>query len=297
MIAVILAAGKSTRAEPLTVGRPKPLLKVANRPVLEHLLSCLQGIVQEAVIVVGFESSHIKEYFGSSFGKIRIKYVEQKSQLGTANALLSAKGEVKGRFLLVMGDDIYGNEDVKKCADEEFSILGAKVSDISSYGAIFSSGKYLEKIVEKPKSTDTNLANCGLYILDESIFEISEKLKKSPRGEFELTDALNEFCRQNKVSVVVSESWVPITYPWSLLKANEKILSLAKKNVLADVEKGVTIKGEVIAGKGTLLRAGTYIEGPVIIGENCDIGPNCYIRASTSIGNNCRIGNAVEVKN
>ncbi|MDD3873696.1 MAG: glucose-1-phosphate thymidylyltransferase, partial [Methanosarcina sp.] len=82
-----------------------------------------------------------------------------------------------------------------------------------------------------------------------------------------------------------------------LLRANEYLLKSLKRNCEGTVEPNATIKGEVLIGKGTLIRNGSYIEGPVIIGENCDIGPNCFIRPSTAIGNHVRIGNAVEIKN
>jgi bifunctional UDP-N-acetylglucosamine pyrophosphorylase/glucosamine-1-phosphate N-acetyltransferase len=95
----------------------------------------------------------------------------------------------------------------------------------------------------------------------------------------------------------VEDYWIPITYPWNLLEANEFFLSELKTKSLGKIEKGTTLKGVVVIGKNTLVRAGAYIEGPVVIGENCTIGPNCYIRAYTSIGNNCKIGNAVEIKN
>ena len=109
--------------------------------------------------------------------------------------------------------------------------------------------------------------------------------------------AVKIFAKKNKVVVQKAMFWMPATYPWNLLDANEKLLDEITSDVYATVEKGVTIKGKVIVGKNTLLRSGTYIEGPAVIGENCDIGPNCFIRSYTSIGDNCRIGNAVEVKN
>ena len=82
-----------------------------------------------------------------------------------------------------------------------------------------------------------------------------------------------------------------------MLETNEFFLNRIKKKIKGIIEKNVTIKGEVVIAKGTLVKSGAYIEGPVVIGENCVIGPNCYIRASTSIGNNSKVGNAVDIKN
>ena len=99
------------------------------------------------------------------------------------------------------------------------------------------------------------------------------------------------------MSVEKADFWFPVTYPWSLLDANEAILKNVSGKSEGKAEKGATLKGKVIVGKGTLIRSGAYVEGPVIIGKNCDVGPNCYIRPYTSIGDNCRIGNSVEIKN
>lgn len=297
MKAVILAAGKSTRTYPLTVSSPKALLRVANRSIIEHTLAQLQGFVDEAVIVTGYHAEQVRKQLGGSFGRVKITYVSQKEQLGTGNALLAAAGKVKGKFILLMGDDLYAREDIAKCMKAGYCILAKEVPDTSSFGSVLAKGNALAGIKEKEKGAKAGLANTGLYVVDERIFAVAGKLKKSSRGEYELTDAILEFAKLEKVSVVRASSWMPITYPWSLLEANERLLEKIGGDVYATVEKNAVIKGNVIVGKNSLIRSGVYIEGPAIIGENCDIGPNCYIRPFTSIGNNCRIGNGVEVKN
>ena len=92
--------------------------------------------------------------------------------------------------------------------------------------------------------------------------------------------------------------WLPISYPWSLLEANEMLLK-EKKEFKKEgvVEAGATLKGSVEVGRNSTIKAGSYIEGPVIIGDGCEIGPNCHIRPFTSIGNGCHIGNCADVKN
>ena len=297
MKAVILAAGKSTRTYPLTLNKPKVLLKVANKTILEHIFSQLQGLVDEVVIVVGHQADYLIKHLGSNYRNTKLTYVHQKKQLGTGDALLVAEKAITDRFVVIMGDNLYSREDIKRCLKYSSSILVKDVDRISDFGAITVEGNFLSDIKEKPKSASTHLANTGLYVLDKNIFSSIKKLKRSSRGEYEITDAVKAFAKKEKVAVEKASFWIPITYPWSLLEANEVILQNASRNISGTVEKGVTIKGNVAVGKNSLVRSGTYIEGPVIIGENCDIGPNCYIRAHTSIGNHCRIGNAVEVKN
>jgi len=296
MKAVILAAGKSTRTYPLTVKKPKALLKVANKSIIGRTLSQLHGIVDEAVIVIGKEGNQIKD-LGESYGSLKLSYVEQDKQLGTANALMAAEKLVKGRFILLMGDDLYNHEDIQRCLKHDYCILVKEVADVSGFGDVVIKDSFLHDIKEKPESKSPGHANTGLYVFDDKIFSICRKLKKSARGEYELTDAAIAFGKKHKVVVEHATFWKPITYPWSLLDANKRLLEGMSGDRYAIEEKNVTIKGKVIIGRHTLLRSGTYIEGPVVIGENCDIGPNCYIRGHTSIGDHCRIGNAVEVKN
>src|SRR3989344_4861215 len=192
MQAVILAAGKSTRTYPLTLTRPKPLLKVGNKAILEYNLDNLNGIVSEAIIVVGYKKNMIKEYFGKKYRGIKLKYVEQKQQLGTGHALLVAQNHVKGRFILMMGDDIYAKQDIKNCSRHRYSILASRVKDPRNFGVIIEKNSFMWDFEEKPRKPKSNLANNALYSLDEKIFDYLKKAKKSKRREIELPDALKQ---------------------------------------------------------------------------------------------------------
>jgi bifunctional UDP-N-acetylglucosamine pyrophosphorylase/glucosamine-1-phosphate N-acetyltransferase len=284
---------------PITLTRPKPLLQVANKTLLEHNLLQLSGLAGEAVIITGYMEGKIRESLGSSFSGIKISYVEQKEQLGTAHALLQAEGLLKGRFVVLMGDDLYSREDIVSCLKAKYCILGKEVSEPKNFGVISVSGKKMTGLIEKPEKPASNLANTGLYVLDDNIFPIIRSLKKSRRGEYEITDAIAEFAKKEDVSVeTVKGYWFPTGYPWNLLEANEFLLKAEKSfRVEGAVEKGATLKGCVAVGKGTTIKAGSYIEGPAVIGRDCDIGPNCHIRPFTSIGNGCHAGNCVEIKN
>src|SRR3989338_770025 len=306
MKAVILAAGKSTRFHPLTVNRSKFMLPVANKALLEHNLHqlLLTKAVDEAVIVVGFGSEQVMTKFGNSYGKMKLAYAFQVEQLGTGHALLQAEKFVakEKKILVMMGDDMYSNSDIKKCAGHDSCILARKVQDTSSFGKIVSEKGFLKGIVEKPAAGGGGLANTALYVLPAAIFPLLRKLKKSSRGDYEITDAVAELAGKSKVAVEEAGFWQPLTYPWSLLGANEAILRQIEKDKpqiapTAKIEKYATLNGFVAVGKNTLIRNGAYIEGPVVIGDNCIIGPNCFIRPCTSIGDNCKVGNAVEVKN
>src|SRR3989338_2486241 len=183
MQAVILAAGKSTRTYPLTLTRPKPLLKIANRTLLEHNLDSLNYFVSEVIIVVGYKKELIKKYVGNKYKNLKIRYVEQKRQSGTGNALLVAEKCIKNEFISLYGDDIYSKEDFKNILKNKYSILTSKVERQELFGVIVEKNNILVDLIEKPQKFFSNLVNAGLYKLDKKFFTVLKKLGKSKRDE------------------------------------------------------------------------------------------------------------------
>ena len=317
MKTVILAAGEGKRMRPLTYERPKVMLPVAGKPLVEHLLGEVKEAgIDEFIFVVGYHDETIRNYFGKGerWG-VDIQYVTQKTQLGTADALRKTEALVEDtdEFLMLNGDTIVSAEDVGKVIADDVNIaLGViKVKNPEDYGVIETEGEKITKIHEKMKEPPSNLINAGVYLLNESsIFEALSKTAKSKRGEFELTDSLQLLIEEGKRIIWKPiEHWVDVSHPWDLLAANELLMCKTPfvlrrsvfdktfKESLIIQEQNVNIKGEVSIGDNTVIKSGSYIEGPVVIGENSKIGPNCYIRANTSIGDNCHVGSAVEIKN
>lgn len=300
MQAVILAAGKSTRTYPLTLTKPKSLLKVAGKTIIEHNLDQLVGLVNEVYIVVGYKAEMIKEFIGNKFKGMNIKYIVQEKPLGNADALTKAEKQIKGKFILMFGDDLYNKKDIKKLLKCENAILAQKIKNPKQFGVLRVKNNVFVEVIEKPKVFISDLVNIGCFLFTKDIFNILGKIKLSKRNEYELTDAYNLLAKEKKIIVVTASNyWLPITFPWNLLEANEFLLSKikTKKNKKAQIEKNVQIKGNLIVGAGTIIKSGVYIEGNIKIGNNCVIGPNCYLRGATTIGNNCHVGQAVEIKN
>jgi bifunctional UDP-N-acetylglucosamine pyrophosphorylase/glucosamine-1-phosphate N-acetyltransferase len=299
MQAIILAAGKSTRTYPITLTRPKCLVKIANKAIIQHNLENLAGLADEAILVVGYMKEMIKKAFGNEFQGIKLTYVEQKEQLGTGHALLMAEKSIKERFMVIMGDDIYYRKSMESLLPHRNALLVQKVKDPSRFGVWLSKDGFVAGFAEKPTKLVSDLVNCGLYMLEPEIFQEIKKLEKSERGEYELNEAVNSYAKKHPVKCVDAEKgWLSVGYPWDILNANERLLDeIERPNVEGTIEPHAILKGNVSVGKGTVIMSGSYIEGPVMIGENCRIGPNCYVRPKTSIGNGCKVGNAVEVKN
>lgn len=300
MQAVILAAGKSTRTYPLTLTKPKPLLRVANTTVIEHNLRQLSGIVEEVIIVVGYRAEMIKEFLGDGYEGMKIKYVLQEETSGNASALALAKDYIRGRFILMFGDDLYSRADIENILKYDNAILAQRVDNPSSFGVLKTDGDKFVEVVEKPQEFISDLVNIGCFVFSSEIFGVLEDIKLSRRGEYELTDAYNLLAIRKEIKVVPVEGyWLPTTYPWSLLRANAFLLEKVESGIsgAAQIEEGVTLHGSVAVGGNTHIKCGTYIEGPVVIGKDCVIGPNAYLRAGTVIGNGCHVGQAVEIKN
>lgn len=305
MKALVLAAGEGTRLRPLTSNIPKPLLLVAGRPFLSHVLDALssQGI-KDVTILVGWKANKIKEHYGdgSPMG-MRISYLEQKERKGTAHAIGMAEGIMDEPFVCVNGDVVLFKPDLKRVlerfAQDQCTVMGAvEVPDPHRFGVIEEQDGFLKRIHEKPKTPPTNLINAGLFVFLPDIFEQIRSTPVSQRGEYEITDTLNTLASQGRVAVQpMHEDWIDVGMPWDLLRANELLMARLERRIDGTVEDGATLLGPVVVEEGARVRSGSYIEGPVYISSGCDIGPNCYIRPSTCLGPGVRVGASVEVKN
>jgi bifunctional UDP-N-acetylglucosamine pyrophosphorylase/glucosamine-1-phosphate N-acetyltransferase len=120
--AVILAAGKGTRMLPLTLETPKPMLKVLGKNLIEHKLELLPNEINEVVIIIGYLSEKIREYFGDEWNGKKISYVVQEKLDGTAGALWAAREVLKGRIFVMMGDDLYAKTDVTKILAHRYAM-------------------------------------------------------------------------------------------------------------------------------------------------------------------------------
>jgi bifunctional UDP-N-acetylglucosamine pyrophosphorylase/glucosamine-1-phosphate N-acetyltransferase len=300
MKVVILAAGRSTRAVPLTLTRPKPLLPIANKTILEHQLDALHGLIDGAVLVVGYLEEMIRDHMGDSYRGIHIDYVVQKEQLGTGHALLQCKDFIDGPFIAMNGDDLYDPADLTRLAQEEQASLSIEIEDPRSFG-VYEVNDDLEviRLEEKPEKPASNLANAGVYKFTPRVFDVLEETKLSSRGEIELTSAIQTIAESSVFRVVKAEGhWLPIGYAWDLLTANEYLLKhFLETNIDGEVHSAADVSGPLALGKGSVIRSGVVIEGPVCIGENSVIGPNAYLRPGTTIGNGCKVGQACELKN
>jgi UDP-N-acetylglucosamine diphosphorylase/glucosamine-1-phosphate N-acetyltransferase len=285
---------------PLTGSRPKVMIPVANRPMLEHLiLSAREAGLDDFVLVVGYHEKAVRAYFGdgSTFG-VSIRYATQRHQRGTADALSAAKEYVSGNFLLLNGDMILTSQDIRAFMKHDPPALAVFYHDHpEEYGRVKVAGTTVTGIAEKAPSGEGQLINAGAYLFSPDIFDRAAALEKSERGEYELTDAVSHYIQSGILAAHTLSCWRDVGNPWDLLEANSTLLGSMESEYLGEIEEGVVLKGAVRIGTGSIIRSGTYIEGPCIIGKGCAVGPHVYIRGATSIGDGCHVGHCTEIKN
>lgn len=277
MQAVILAAGKSTRTFPLTATRPKPLLTIANKTLIEHKLDSLLGIAHEVIIVVGYRKEMIEKTVGNSYRGMHIRYVEQTEQKGTGHAFLLVKKLIKGRFIAMYGDDWYGGDDILALTKHTHAMGVAEVSHPERFGVIEHRDMVLKHIIEKPKTPPSNLISTGIFMLDEHIFTHLETIKESERGDIEFPDALAALSKHHPVHCIIATQYFSIGYPWDLLKADLAIRkghnSIRKTAVItghvhdSSIGENCQIKGTVkhsIIMDNTIVEEGSYVEYSIL---------------------------------
>jgi len=293
--AVILAAGEGQRLRPFTVLKPKVMIPIANKPILQYVVEALAvNGVRHIVMVVGYRKEQVQDYFGSGekLG-VEIDYIVQKQQLGTAHALMQARDMVGDSFLVMPGDNIIKPDTIAQLVEAQPSvILVKKQENISKYGVVTARKGIVEEIVEKPQEATSKMVNTGIYALDRGIFEFVE-------AEVELPMVLkNVIARGYELAAQkTDDTWLDAVYPWDILRLNDIALGAISLSIAGTVEKGVTMKGAVCVGKGTVIRAGCYLVGPLIIGENSDIGPHTCIFPATSIGDQVTISPFSQIRN
>ncbi|WAC05394.1 MAG: sugar phosphate nucleotidyltransferase [Methanoregula sp.] len=300
MECVVLAAGEGKRMRPLTAKRPKVMLALANRPMMEHLvLAARDAGITGFVFVVGYGEREIRKHFGdgSRFG-IRVKYAPQRRQQGTADALNAARDSIDGKFLLLNGDMILKGEDIRSLCTCDAPTMGTSTTDHPrDYGVVMAEGGFVTGLEEKSPRPRSTTINAGAYILEPDIFDRIDEVIPSSRGELELPDAFEGYIRDKKLKSHPLPSWMDVGHPWDMLDANAMLIASAESRNEGEIEAGVSCSGTVVIGKDTVVKSGTVIEGPCVIGCNCRIGPHAYLRGATAVGDGCHIGHCTELKN
>jgi len=308
--AVVLAAGKGVRLEPITHTRPKVLVPILNETLISRHLRQLKDLgIGRVIIVVRYMKREVIEYvdrLNDDLG-LDVEFVDQGKELGTGHAVLQALPYLKSDEVLVVYGDLYLDPLIlpEMLKAKGNTLLAVKGKDPSKYGLLIADKDLMVKdIIEKPPSEVIKrykpLINGGVYKLSKDILKLSEHIELSPRGEYEFTDVIKLAVSKGhriKALLINEDLWSDVGYLWNVLDVNKRELMRLKDRVIrGDIELNATIKGPVVIEEGTYVRSGTYIEGPVYIGKDCSIGPNTYLRPYSVILEGSKVGASVEVK-
>jgi glucose-1-phosphate thymidylyltransferase len=281
MQAVILAAGEGTRVRPLTKSRPKGLIPVANRPIIEYAIRALhEAGIREIIVVVGYRREQVTRFLNELDPEIEV--VVQEKQLGTAHALKCAGPLIKGNFLLLPGDNYIDPVSVATIAKTENAMLVKDHPNPSNFGVVIIRNGFVTEIVEKPEHSPSFTVSTGIFSLTPDVFRY---IKSN-----DLTETIGCMIADGvKIQAVSAEDWQDALYPWDLIRMNERLLCGLVPEKNGTIHKSALIQGAVCIGKGVTIGPYTVITGPVVIGKDSDIGAHCCIMPNTSIGARAKI--------
>jgi glucose-1-phosphate thymidylyltransferase len=282
---IIPAAGAGKRLFPHTFTKPKPMVYIAGKPIIGHILDRMKDVKPEEIImVVGYKKEQISSYVDKNYSDIfNIKYVDQNEQLGLGHSIYVARDEIgDSEIMIALGDMIF------KAGYLEFythylnngacsgSIGVREVKDPKKYGIVELEGKYIKRLEEKPARPRSRLGIAGVYFIKEtklliSILEDMIKKDTRTRGEYQLTDALQEMVsRGHRLKTFPVSSWYDCGHQESLLETNRVLLDEKE-----DLDQVHEIKDSVVIQ-------------PVAIGDNVRIvnsvvGPHASIASDSVI--------------
>ena len=276
MQAVILAAGEGTRVRPLTKSRPKGLIPVANRPIIEYTIRALnEAGIRDIIVVVGYRKEQVTRFLNELDPGIEV--VVQQKQLGTAHALKCAEPLITGNFLLLPGDNYIDPFSIAKIAKTENAMLVKDHPSPSNFGVVLIRDGFVTEIVEKPEHSPSFTVSTGIFSLTRDVFRYIKSNDLTETIDCMIGDGV-------KIRAVNAEDWQDALYPWDLIRMNERLLCGLDPEKNGTISKSAIILGAVSIGKGVVIGPYTVINGPVVIGKDSEIGAHCCIMPNTSIG-------------
>ncbi|MGZ7135381.1 MAG: DUF4954 family protein [Methanobacterium sp.] len=303
-----MAGGKGTRLRPLTLIRPKPMIPLVNKPIIQYTVDRLKRFgLKDIIMTLNYMSTNIKNYFkdGTSFG-VDIKYSVEKWPLGTGGSVKKAQKYIDDTFMVVSGDVLTDVDfkDVLKFHKEKGALVTmvlTEIEDPTHFGiAVMDNDNKITEYLEKPAPEDvfSNVANTGIYILEPEIFEFFQEKEEKSELDFS-KDIFPEIIKKDAgiYGYVFNGYWNDVGRPETFLEATYDILDQKIKLDFnkSKIEESIGKIGNIWVGKNVFIDKKARIEGPVVIGDNCTIQEGSKISKGSVIGNNVSIGKNVNI--
>lgn len=317
MKALVLAGGRGTRLRPITHTRAKQLVPVANKPVLYYGLESIAaagirevGIIVsdprellqpdhrtgEMITVLVNSQAEIRAAVGdgSQFG-LKVTYIEQDAPLGLAHAVKIAEDFMAGdSFVMYLGDNLIKDgisHFVREfeSAKPDAQILLAQVARPWEFGVAELKGERVVRLEEKPKQPKSDLALVGVYLFTSTIFDAVRAIQPSPRGELEITDAIQHLITtgKNVRSHVIRGWWKDTGRVEDLLEANRIVLADLTTSIEGTVDSATVVEGPVHVGKGAVVER-SHLRGPLVIGAGARIADS-YVGPFTALSDGVQL--------
>jgi dTDP-glucose pyrophosphorylase len=278
---VILAAGQGKRLHPITASRTKAMAPVVGKPIIERVMdTMLINGIKSFVLVVSPDDADITEHFNKVSGiSAEINIIPQQQPLGMGHALMTAGPFIHGDFVLSSCDNLVDPHEIKQMlsywfqneSDAILTTLQVSPEEIIRMGIVELEGNKVTKIIEKPSldESPTNIGSIPLYVFSHEFLKYLSSIKPSPRGEYELQDAVQMLIDDaGEVCQFRLSGRRDLTTPQDLLAINLHFLSHNQ------IQSGIDLSN---TSENTIFNPPLYIGEEVKIGSNCVIGPNVYL--------------------
>jgi glucose-1-phosphate thymidylyltransferase len=267
MKVIIPAAGIGKRLRPYTHTKPKPMVNVAGKTIIGHILEALKGHVKDVILIVGYQKEKLIESVTRTFSDyFNLMFVEQKERMGLGHAIyLALEKAGDDEVLINLGDEIFGIDygellGYYRDSDDLGGVIGTKkVDKPQHYGIVEETNGSITRLVEKPQNPTTNTAIAGIYLIKRSdllhsiLDEMIRSEKRGKGGEYQLTDALQEMIdRGERFTTYDIEEWYDCGRPEMLLDVNRILLDRMAPQEIKPMDNSIII-------------------GPVTIGKDCTI--------------------------
>jgi len=303
MQAVILAAGRGTRLHPITENRTKAMCPVVGKPMVERVMDTLIASgVREFILVISPDDQEIRDYFGNqSNSNPKIQFIEQVQQLGMGHALLQAAAYIKDDFILSSCDNLVDDSAIRRMLtmwvgypppNGILALLRVGPEELTRMGVVEMDDEHsrILQIVEKPtlEEAPSNIGSVPIYMFSPKLLQYLRDVQPSPRGEYELQDAMQKLIAQDgDVFGLMLRDRIDLTHPDDLLRLNLKFLK---------IQDGCNQINTKNIGASTEFINPVHIQAKTSIGTDCLIGPNVFIERGATIGDGVRLKNCVVLR-
>ncbi|GEM_PF-105347 len=300
--AVILAAGGGSRGRPFTATKPKSMIFIAGKPMIQHVIEALEeNGIRDIIIVVGYRKERLCDFIGSggSMG-VSVNYVVQPRQLGSADALSCASKNLDDPFLVLPGNKFLRADTLAPILNATSpSVLVKTVSDPPRSSIITTKNNRLESGIPLERRTTATFREKGNFTVDTRVYSLDRNIFPFLEEASSIISALDSMMQKGLgVNIVeTSGEWSDLIYPWDVLPVNGAVLKHLQPRTAGKIGSDVYLQGNVNVGDGTVIAPHCVISGPVIIGPGCKIGPQVSLKGPLSIGTNTVIETFTYISN